>query len=693
MKDIRIIMYTYNTTYVPCVFCHTTVPAEQMASHLAQCQHAGATVVQGPYGTTQSVQYRRVVRVERKTVDDRNITPIPFQQGYSTPMVQGTSLPAVSPQYMLPNQSYADKPLPLPPTGYSTSQQSYAQTVLQGQGRYTQQPVQQNIYPSVPRPIQQQSVQQQSVQQQPIQQVRMVQQTVQRSVQQPRPVQQPKQVQQPRQVQQPVQHTIQQPIQQSRPVQQPVQQRQVQQSKQVQQSRMVQQSVQQSRPIQQPRQVQQPIQQPIQQANRYQKPQQAVQQPRQTPQQTQLQSQPKPIQQSTPLQSQKPAQQQKPVIQRPPEDGKVEVLDPGSLSDRIRMFEAKSTSIPPSIPMPETRTYTETASEDTFVPDIEVPEPMTVSQRKAALEKQMAPSASKPLPKAPQQRQSVPVPIQQQQRSQPIIQQQCQSTPISQQQRQQSPSSVSKPALPPQHQPGKLSIPATIPGQLSLEEMLEKKKREGLRERTPPVQPQEPVVQPQSVQSNSQPVQPSLQPIQSLQQPQTQQFQSQQIVTHSSSQPGKLTIPPSVPGQLSLEQMLLKKQTQGLQPSSMTMERQEYHETTQSTTTSFVTQQQYVQQSASVEVTDNPVITFEDKEMQDMQEPECQSLYTANGVFVSLLCKEDMKMVFSSDAVLSLSGFSDAVVCVYSTQICIYQYSEEIKDYQLIVCLYPVVTL
>ena len=52
-------MYTYNTTYVPCVFCHTTVPAEQMASHLAQCQHAGTTVVQTPYGSTQSVQYRR----------------------------------------------------------------------------------------------------------------------------------------------------------------------------------------------------------------------------------------------------------------------------------------------------------------------------------------------------------------------------------------------------------------------------------------------------------------------------------------------------------------------------------------------------------------------------------------------------------------------------------------------------------
>ena len=47
-------------------------------------------------------------------------------------------------------------------------------------------------------------------------------------------------------------------------------------------------------------------------------------------------------------------------------------------------------------------------------------------------------------------------------------------------------------------------------------------------------------------------------------------------------------------------------------------------------------------------------------------------------------------MVFSSDTVLSISGISDAVVCIYSTQICIYQYSDEIKDYQLIVGFYCV---
>ena len=316
---------------------------------------------------------------------------------------------------------------------------------------------------------------------------------------------------------------------------------------------------------------------------------------------------------------------------------------------------------------------------------------MTVSQRKAALEKQMAPAISKPLPKTPQSRQSVPAPTPVQQ-PKPIPQQR-QSAPLPQQQVQSS-SLMSKPTPASQHQPGKLSIPAAIPGQLSLEEMLEKKKQQGLRERTPPVQPQEPPAQQQapSIQPREPIAHPQSQPQQpqSRQQPPVQQFQSQELVTQSSSTPGKLAIPPSVPGQLSLEQMLLKKQAQGLQPTSMTMERQEYHETTQSTTTSYVTQQQYVQQSASVEVTDNPVITFEEKEMQDMQEPECQSLYTANGVFVSLLCKEDMKMVFSSDTVLSISGISDAVVCIYSTQICIYQYSDEIKDYQLIVGFYCV---
>lgn len=74
-------------SYVPCMFCHTTVPVNAMPSHLSMCQNAHSTsfptVTTSPYGSTQSIQYRRVVRVERKTVDDRTVHPIPVESNYS----------------------------------------------------------------------------------------------------------------------------------------------------------------------------------------------------------------------------------------------------------------------------------------------------------------------------------------------------------------------------------------------------------------------------------------------------------------------------------------------------------------------------------------------------------------------------------------------------------------------------------
>lgn len=83
--------YTVNS-YVPCMFCHTTVPANAMSAHLTVCPnvHSMSTpyVTTTPFGSTQSIQYRRVVRVEKKTVDDRNIQPIPVERnpplGYVT---------------------------------------------------------------------------------------------------------------------------------------------------------------------------------------------------------------------------------------------------------------------------------------------------------------------------------------------------------------------------------------------------------------------------------------------------------------------------------------------------------------------------------------------------------------------------------------------------------------------------------
>lgn len=71
-------------SYVPCMFCHSTIPANAMSSHLAQCPSARAamppTVMQTPFGSTQSVQYRRVVRVEKRTVDQQNVRSVPVNE-------------------------------------------------------------------------------------------------------------------------------------------------------------------------------------------------------------------------------------------------------------------------------------------------------------------------------------------------------------------------------------------------------------------------------------------------------------------------------------------------------------------------------------------------------------------------------------------------------------------------------------
>ena len=103
-------MYSYNATYVPCVFCRTTIPSDQMAAHLAQCQQAIPTSISVPYGSSQSVQYRRVVRVERKTCDDHHYdvqqNPPQYIRQSSSPNVYGVSPPTI------PQPSF----LPPPPT-------------------------------------------------------------------------------------------------------------------------------------------------------------------------------------------------------------------------------------------------------------------------------------------------------------------------------------------------------------------------------------------------------------------------------------------------------------------------------------------------------------------------------------------------------------------------------------------------
>ena len=379
----------------------------------------------------------------------------------------------------------------------------------------------------------------------------------------------------------------------------------------------------------------------------------------------------------------------------------MEVLKPGSLSDRIKMFEAK-TCAAPVVPMPETRTYDESAGEDTFVPCVEAPKPVSVSQRKAQMEKQIR---QNPPPKQFPSKPAIPS---------------KQDTPLPPKNNVGQPPSQQTPVK----SPGKLSIPSSIPGQLSLEEMLQKKLAQGARQppvasSTPNPQPslpsrpsepgvsyqesqsgiqleqqvqslrQEPVNQP--IPEQSQPIQqsiPAKQPPSKPTQPSHQELQPRQP-PHQDLQPQQpthtLTIPPPVPGQLSLEEMLQKKQSR-----IVTTTHEEYHESTQSTTVNYAAPPQptipeplpTTPQPPPPTEPSRPIITFTDRSLQDSTN-EC--LFTANGVFLALLTKEDVKKVFASDAPLAISGTSDAIVCIYKDQTCFYRYSPESTDYQLLV--------
>ena len=123
--------------------------------------------------------------------------------------------------------------------------------------------------------------------------------------------------------------------------------------------------------------------------------------------------------------------------------------------------------------------------------------------------------------------------------------------------------------------------------------------------------------------------------------------------------------------------MLQKKQSH-----IVTTMHEEYQESTQSTTVNYVTPQPPSTQPP-VEPS-RPVITFTDRALQDSTN-EC--LFTTSGVLLAILTKEDVKKVFASDAPLAISGTSDAIVCIYKDQTCVYHYSPESKDYQLLISL------
>lgn len=233
--------------------------------------------------------------------------------------------------------------------------------------------------------------------------------------------------------------------------------------------------------------------------------------------------------------------------------------------------------------------------------------------------------------------------------------------------------------------PNKLKMPETAPGQLSLAEMLQKRQMNGAPPPSPP--------------------------------PSNQSSAVTRYEKHEKrAEPKPLAIPATIPGQKSLQEIMA--------------ERTEVRFTDGENGEFFHQQTQTVQQTvkASIPVPENPapapsaapsippqgeaypsspVITFEDQEMQKIQEQERmrsaqsaqnaptneesaptaagQPLYTASGVFVVELSKEDMKLVFSGDSTLPFNGYFNSVMCIYPDQICFYYYNEASSSYQFIV--------
>ena len=580
-------MYSYNTTYIPCVFCRTTIPSEQMAAHLAQCQQAIPSMTPAPYGTSQSVQYRRIVRVERKTCDERNVASQPYTTVYQpqmpVPMIQGVATPAVPPQYPIPTQ-----PSFIPSTPSKT------------------------ITPVVPGP--------------PIQVIGM-QPTVsyhqEQSTQYQSGVQSNQSQRTPSFSQQPIQTLQTSGIQQQVRI-----------------------SQNQSNGIQQQQQVFQQKQQPIHQQSIYQNQSNGNQQ---------QQQQPIPQNRSNGIQKQ----------QQPSTIGKVEVINPGSLSDRIRMFENKSTVPNPPIvsEQPVGKEKSQNITRNRVNETMEQPEQRAKMREwnSNGQEQMNNISTSTPLPPT---KPSLPI----------------------------KPSVTNKAVInqPPQivqKTPGKISIPKSTPGQLSLDEMLKKKQQQGVKyDCSFSDQPKQTQIQEQQ-QPIPSPVNLQVTVDQRNQRNQRNQSESS-IITTTQSTPGKLSIPQSIPGQLSLDEMLQKKQQQ---QHTFHMERTECH--TINTSNGTVTQQ-HIQQEHCEEKKEECIYqnnqtpsSMPTEQTNEYTPPSSsnQCEYEVANAFLAMLTKDDMKRVFSTDSPLMVNGTANVIVSVFPMQLCVYEYSAQTQSYQLLV--------
>ena len=143
------------------------------------------------------------------------------------------------------------------------------------------------------------------------------------------------------------------------------------------------------------------------------------------------------------------------------------------------------------------------------------------------------------------------------------------------------------------------------------------------------------------------------------------------------SQPHKLTIPPPAEGQLSLSEMLEKRAV--MQSSTITMK-----ETRQVS----VTQRHNSIPPAppkGAESPRSPQVLVENDSVEIVPEQETTPLFTANGVFLAELRKEEVKLAFSSEDPLPFTGYTNVVLCVYADQICFYLFDAVNSRYDFIV--------
>ena len=296
---------------------------------------------------------------------------------------------------------------------------------------------------------------------------------------------------------------------------------------------------------------------------------------------------PKPVitQSSRPIQP-KPAPAMQPPPKPKPAYGCVEQLNPAPLSDRIKQFEATTNPVLPTPPPAATA-----SSGQDVQGRVEVLHPPPMSERRALFEKTMGGAQTNPAPMRT---------------NQPAVE-----------------ARVTQERSP---QPHKLVIPPPAEGQLSLNEMLEKR---------------------------------------TLSQ------------VNTSSQPHKLTIPPPAEGQLSLSEMLEKRAV--MQSSTITMK-----ETRQVS----VTQRHNSIPPAppkGAESPRSPQVLVENDSVEIVPEQETTPLFTANGVFLAELRKEEVKLAFSSEDPLPFTGYTNVVLCVYADQICFYLFDAVNSRYDFIV--------